>query len=64
MTRSDWGAVSKGWEASADALRRATMPVASWMIDHTAPQVGQTVLELAAGIGDGGEAREVGARVG
>jgi len=54
MTRSDWGAVSKGWEASADALRRATMPVACWMIDHTAPQVGQTVLDLAAGIGDTG----------
>ena len=30
------------------------MPVASWMIDHTAPQAGQTVLELAAGIGDTG----------
>jgi SAM-dependent methyltransferase len=28
--------------------------VASWMIDHTAPQVGQTVLDLAAGIGDTG----------
>jgi ubiquinone/menaquinone biosynthesis C-methylase UbiE len=54
VTRHDWGAVSKGWEASADAFRRATMPVASWMIDHTAPQVGQTVLELAAGIGDTG----------
>jgi SAM-dependent methyltransferase len=54
MTRNDWGAVSKGWEASADAFRRATMPVASWMIDHTAPQVGQTVLDLAAGIGDTG----------
>jgi ubiquinone/menaquinone biosynthesis C-methylase UbiE len=54
MTRRDWGAVSKGWEERADAYRRATMPVASWMIDHTAPQVGQTVLELAAGIGDTG----------
>jgi SAM-dependent methyltransferase len=54
MTRHEWGAVSKGWEASADAFRRATMPVASWMIDHTAPQVGQTVLDLAAGIGDTG----------
>ncbi len=54
MTRREWGAVSKGWEASADAFRRATMPVASWMIDHTAPQVGQTVLDLAAGIGDTG----------
>ena len=54
MTRRDWGAVSKAWEARADAFRRATMPVASWMIDHTAPQVGQTVLDLAAGIGDTG----------
>jgi ubiquinone/menaquinone biosynthesis C-methylase UbiE len=54
MTRHDWATVSKGWEASADAFRRNTMPVAAWMIDHTAPQVGQTVLELAAGIGDTG----------
>jgi ubiquinone/menaquinone biosynthesis C-methylase UbiE len=54
MTRHDWADVAKGWEASADPFRRNTMPVASWMIDHTAPQVGQTVLELAAGIGDTG----------
>jgi ubiquinone/menaquinone biosynthesis C-methylase UbiE len=54
MTRRDWGDVSKGWEEKADAFRRATMPVSSWMIDRTAPQVGQTVLELAAGIGDTG----------
>jgi ubiquinone/menaquinone biosynthesis C-methylase UbiE len=54
MTRQEWGAAAKGWEARADAYRRATMPVSTWMIDHTAPQVGQTVLELAAGIGDTG----------
>jgi SAM-dependent methyltransferase len=54
MTRREWGDISKGWEANADAFRRNTMAVASWMIDHTAPQVGQTVLELAAGIGDTG----------
>jgi SAM-dependent methyltransferase len=54
MTRSEWSAVSKGWEERADAFWRTTMPVASWMIDHTAPQVGQTVLDLAAGIGDTG----------
>jgi SAM-dependent methyltransferase len=54
MTRSEWGNVSKGWEERADAFRRNTMAVASWMIDHTAPQVGQTVLDLAAGIGDTG----------
>lgn len=54
MTRQDWGNVSKGWEAAADAMWRATMPVSAWMIDHTAPQVGQTVLDLAAGVGDTG----------
>jgi SAM-dependent methyltransferase len=54
VTRHDWGNMAKGWAANADAFRRNTMPVASWMIDHTAPQVGQTVLDLAAGIGDTG----------
>jgi SAM-dependent methyltransferase len=54
VTRQDWANIATGWESHADAFRRATMPVASWMIDHTAPQVGQTVLDLAAGIGDTG----------
>jgi SAM-dependent methyltransferase len=54
MTRRDWADIASGWESYADQFRRATMPVASWMIDHTAPQVGQTVLDLAAGIGDTG----------
>ena len=54
MTRSDWAEMARGWESHADAFRRATMPVAAWMIDHTAPQAGQTVLELAAGVGDTG----------
>jgi SAM-dependent methyltransferase len=54
MTRRDWADIASGWENHADQFRRATMPVASWMIDHTAPQVGQTVLDLAAGIGDTG----------
>jgi SAM-dependent methyltransferase len=54
VTRHDWANIAKGWERYADAFRRQTMPVASWMIDHTAPQAGQTVLDLAAGIGDTG----------
>jgi SAM-dependent methyltransferase len=54
VTRSDWADMARGWESHADAFRRATMPVAAWMIDHTAPQAGQTVLDLAAGIGDTG----------
>jgi SAM-dependent methyltransferase len=54
MTRSDWANISKGWERNADAFRSRTMPVASWMVDAIAPQPGQTVLDLAAGIGDTG----------
>jgi ubiquinone/menaquinone biosynthesis C-methylase UbiE len=54
MTREDWANIARGWESHADAFRRQTMPVATWMIDHTAPQAGQTVLDLAAGIGDTG----------
>ncbi|HWM09655.1 MAG TPA: class I SAM-dependent methyltransferase [Solirubrobacteraceae bacterium] len=52
--RRRWKTVAAGWEKHADALRRDTMPVTSWMIDAVAPQPGQTVLELAAGIGDAG----------
>jgi SAM-dependent methyltransferase len=52
--REDWTTVSKGWEARADAFRRHTMPVASWLVDAIAPQPGHVVLELAAGIGDTG----------
>jgi SAM-dependent methyltransferase len=54
MTRHDWASIAKGWEASADAFRRNTMPVAMWMVDAIAPQPGHTVLDLAAGLGDTG----------
>ena len=54
MTRERWGGVAKGWETHADAFRRNTMPVSSWMIDAIGPQPGHTVLDLAAGIGDVG----------
>ena len=30
------------------------MPVSTWMVDAIAPQPGQTILDLAAGIGDTG----------
>ena len=52
--RRRWQAVAAGWEKHADALRRDTMPVTSWMIDAIEPQPGNDVLELAAGIGDVG----------
>jgi SAM-dependent methyltransferase len=52
--RQRWQTVADGWERHADFLRRNTMPVSLWMIEAIAPQPGDTVLELAAGIGDTG----------
>jgi ubiquinone/menaquinone biosynthesis C-methylase UbiE len=52
--RASWGAAAGGWEARADEMRRATMPVSSRMVDAIGPQPGHTVLELAAGAGDTG----------
>jgi len=52
--RDRWARAAQGWESRADWFRDATMPVAAWMIDAVEPQPGQTILDLAAGIGDTG----------
>lgn len=52
--RRRWQTVAAGWERHADAIRRDTMPVASWMLEAIEPQPGHQLLELAAGIGDTG----------
>jgi SAM-dependent methyltransferase len=52
--RDRWARAAAGWEARADWFRAATLPVSSWMVDAIAPQPGQTILDLAAGIGDTG----------
>lgn len=53
-SRQRWATTAAGWERHADAFRRDTMPVVAWMLDHAQPQPGDTVLDLAAGIGDTG----------
>jgi SAM-dependent methyltransferase len=53
-SRARWAASAAGWEAQAERLRRATMPVSSWMVDAIRPQPGHDLLELAAGPGDTG----------
>jgi SAM-dependent methyltransferase len=52
--RRRWQTVAAGWERHADALRRDTMPVSTWMVEAIGPQPGHTVLDIAAGIGDTG----------
>jgi SAM-dependent methyltransferase len=53
-SRERWEAVAKGWEAHRDAFQRVAEPVTQWLIDALAPQPGQTILELAAGVGETG----------
>jgi ubiquinone/menaquinone biosynthesis C-methylase UbiE len=52
--RDRWARAAAGWEARADWFHAATLPVSSWLVDAIAPQPGQTILDLAAGIGDTG----------
>src|SRR5205809_1123398 len=53
-SRDRWARAAAGWAARADWFRAETMPVTAWMIDAIDPQPGQTILDLAAGIGDTG----------
>jgi ubiquinone/menaquinone biosynthesis C-methylase UbiE len=52
--RERWRRAAAGWEKRADWFREQTMPVSAWMVEAVAPQPGQTILDLAAGIGDTG----------
>ena len=54
QSRVRWTRGAEGWGRRADQLRRATMPVSTWMVDALGPQPGDTLLELAAGPGDTG----------
>jgi SAM-dependent methyltransferase len=49
-----WQQAATGWERERDILWRATRGLSEWMVDHASPRPGETVLELAAGVGDTG----------
>jgi SAM-dependent methyltransferase len=53
-SRQGWETAAGGWAARREEMQRATEPVSRWMADAIEPQAGQTVLELAAGLGDTG----------
>src|SRR5687768_15938811 len=52
--RRRWEAAAGGWEKRRPVFQRGAQPVSMAMIDLLQPQPGQTVLELAAGVGDTG----------
>jgi SAM-dependent methyltransferase len=49
-----WEAAAAGWVRSQERVRAFAAPVSQWMLDALAPQPGQRVLELAAGLGETG----------
>src|SRR5690242_14074866 len=52
--RQRWESAAAGWAARREAFQTATAPVSRWLVDAVDPQPGQTVLDLAAGLGDTG----------
>jgi hypothetical protein len=46
--------VATGWYTQREELWKVSRPVSEWMARRLAPQPGDTVLELAAGLDDTG----------
>ena len=53
-SRAAWDTMAAGWEAERDAIWEDSRTVGEWLVDKLEPQPGDTVLELAAGVGDTG----------
>ena len=51
-----WQKMAPGWDRRQRWTWEATRPVSEWMVAKLDPQPGQTILELAAGIGETGSA--------
>ena len=49
-----WQAMSAAWESRHDQIAEVAGDVSAWMVDKLDPQPGQTILELAAGLGETG----------
>ncbi len=53
-SNSTWNAVATGWYTQREEIWESSRPVSEWMIRRLDLQPGETVLELAAGLGDTG----------
>jgi ubiquinone/menaquinone biosynthesis C-methylase UbiE len=53
-SRATWDAMAAGWESEREAQWAASRPVSEWLVAKLDPQAGDTVLEIAAGMGDTG----------
>src|SRR5436853_4380941 len=53
-SKAAWGGVATGWYARREEIWESSRPISEWMIRKLDPQPGDTILELAAGLGDTG----------
>ena len=49
-----WEEMAAGWEGDRQSVWDDSRRVGEWLVDALAPQPGETVMELAAGVGDTG----------
>jgi ubiquinone/menaquinone biosynthesis C-methylase UbiE len=49
-----WETIAPSWERRQAFVEEAAAPVRQWMLDELAPRPGETILELAAGVGETG----------
>lgn len=63
QSRTVWNEMAAGWERGRDDIWSESRQVGEWLVRQLDPQPGDTVLELAAGVGDTGflAARRIGA---
>ena len=54
QSKAIWNAMVPGWHAWREEMWNSTRPVSEWMVRKLDPHPGDTVLELAAGLGDTG----------
>lgn len=52
--RSVWDAMAPGWETGRQDLWEFSRPVSEWLIERLDPRPRQTILDLAAGLGETG----------
>ena len=53
-SRGIWEEMAAGWEGDRRAVWEASRVIGEWLVDALDPHEGETILELAAGVGDTG----------
>ena len=54
VSKNVWERMAGGWETNREYLWETSKPVGEWLIEKLEPGEGETLLELAAGMGDTG----------